>query len=156
MLDVGLAMAAATHASAGAQSEELCPDLGMATSARALGALLAASAPVTEQAAVLGKEAPVADSMIAMSGLAPESRCWDERGFEALALEGGGPPAVGARSCGGLLGAAFQWPAGSGSLGGEVTTVVVLTNELSMAGVPAQLVAEVCSALLLPRPVAFS
>eukprot|EP00913_Durusdinium_trenchii_P032921 g30818.t1 len=71
------------------------------------------------------------------SQLAPPARAWDERGFQVIELEGTSHSAVGAGSCGGLLGYAIQWPAEAS----KPITVVVLCNQFSMMTVPSQVVA---------------
>ncbi|CAK9046901.1 unnamed protein product [Durusdinium trenchii] len=147
LADVGLANAAAKW------SAEVCPDLACAASARSLAAVFASSSPVKDSRQIHAREQPGDNASNPMSflfsQLAPPARAWDERGFQVIELEGTSHSAVGAGSCGGLLGYAIQWPAEAS----KPITVVVLCNQFSMMTVPSQVVARIVDAMQLPRPI---
>mmetsp|Transcript_4991 Transcript_4991/g.15224 ORF Transcript_4991/g.15224 Transcript_4991/m.15224 type:complete len:172 (+) Transcript_4991:3-518(+) len=156
LVDPALAERAVAAVQAEDESLAACPDLAFAASARAVAAVLAAAEPTAQMLPVVGSEPrgmEGAGGLLAGLGLAP--RAWDERGLEVLSSEDGGlPVAVGLTSAGGLLGAAVQWRP-SGAVRSAVTAVV-LTNELSVAAVPAQMLAEVALSLGLPVLASFS
>ncbi|CAE8700292.1 unnamed protein product, partial [Polarella glacialis] len=136
-----------------------CPDLACAASARSLAAVLAESSPVEDLRPIVGRESDANDHEGSspagnlLANLAPPPRAWDERGLQVVELEGldSGSKAVGGSACGGLLSLALQWPRqGRAS---STVTVVILTNELSMAAVPAQLLATIADGLRLARPL---
>jgi len=154
----GAVFAASPDAAGGAGAENLCPDLAAVSSARALAAVLAAAEPVAEASPIIGRERLQGSGGMAALLSVSTPRAWDERGFEVFESEGtepsSAPAAVGLTAAGGLLGAAVQWRQGSGAR--PAVTAVVLTNELSLAAVPARLVTEVSSALGLGQLATFS
>eukprot|EP00931_Biecheleriopsis_adriatica_P025321 TRINITY_DN15582_c0_g1_i1.p1 TRINITY_DN15582_c0_g1~~TRINITY_DN15582_c0_g1_i1.p1 ORF type:complete len:1225 (+),score=245.77 TRINITY_DN15582_c0_g1_i1:234-3677(+) len=143
LADMGMANAAAVLPA------EVCPDLACAASARSLAKMLAAANPAGDPRPVLGREAAPAERDTVMNALlahlAPPLRSWDGRGFQVLETEGE-RSATGLTSCGGLLGAAVQWPTQDSTV-----TAVALCNELSVAAVPSQLLATIAEGLTLPR-----
>lgn len=160
LVDMGLADAACQPQAdlpAGGH-REVCPEMGYVASARALASMLAGMEPTSTMLPPCGSEAidSTASGLAALpSMLGLPARGWDERGFEVYTGEGGGAAtAIGLTSSAGLLGAAVQWPAQRGTKK-KAVSVVVLTNELSVAMVPARLVGEVASALELPSLASF-
>jgi hypothetical protein len=129
------------------------PDLSMAASARCLAAVLAAVQPVVDMSHAFGCESssPGFSGLSSALGLVP--RVWNQHGFQIFSPEDCGEPvALGLTGVNGLLGIAAQWRSSEHV---AATTVVVLTNELSMAAVPAALVREICTCLQLPHLLDF-
>jgi len=154
LVDPALGMAAAKASSGNPEKPTFSPDLGVLGSARAIAAVVDGIGPAADACGKFAEEPEKGEGVAGMmAALGLPRRAWDERGFE-VHVQGSSPAAVvGMGSSNGLMGLAWQW---SASASVAKTTVVILTNEVSIAGTPSRILEDVCAAMGLPLPASCS